>query len=49
MTDGGAVLGDTTFDVYLNDRAYWRNVPAELHGPIRSVARAPHIANLLYT
>ena len=28
MTDGGAVLGDTTFDIYLNDRAYWRNVPA---------------------
>ena len=23
-----AVLGDTTFDIYLNDRAYWRNVPA---------------------
>ena len=22
------VLGDATFDVYLNDRAYWRNVPA---------------------
>ena len=22
------ILGDTTFDVYLNDRAYWRNVPA---------------------
>ncbi len=21
-------LGDTTFDIYLNDRAYWRNVPA---------------------
>ena len=21
-------LGETTFDVYLNDRAYWRNVPA---------------------
>ena len=21
-------LGDTTFDVHLNDRAYWRNVPA---------------------
>ena len=21
-------LGDTTFDVYLNDRAYWCNVPA---------------------
>ena len=21
-------LGDTTFDVYLNERAYWRNVPA---------------------
>ena len=23
-----AALGDTTFDVYLNDRAFWRNVPA---------------------
>lgn len=23
-----AGLGDTTFDVYLNERAYWRNVPA---------------------
>ena len=23
-----AILGDTTFDIYLNDRAYWRNVPA---------------------
>ncbi len=22
------VLGDTTFDLYLNDRAYWKNVPA---------------------
>ncbi len=21
-------LGDTTYDIYLNDRAYWRNVPA---------------------
>ncbi len=28
MTDGGAVLGDTNFDIYLNDHAYWRNVPA---------------------
>ena len=27
---GGDVstLGETTFDIYLNDRAYWRNVPA---------------------
>ncbi len=23
-----STLGETTFDVYLNDRAYWRNVPA---------------------
>ena len=23
-----ATLGDTTFDIHLNDRAYWRNVPA---------------------
>ena len=25
-----STLGDTTFDVYLNDRAYWRNVPANV-------------------
>ena len=24
----GPMLGETTFDVYLNERAYWRNVPA---------------------
>ena len=24
----GQTLGETTFDIYLNDRAYWRNVPA---------------------
>ena len=23
-----AVLGQTTFDIYLNGNAYWRNVPA---------------------
>ena len=28
MADAIPKLGDTTFDVYLNDRAYWRNVPA---------------------
>ena len=27
-----AVLVDTTFDVYLNERAYWRNVPAAVWG-----------------
>ena len=26
--DPASTLGDSTFDVYLNDRAYWRNVPA---------------------
>ena len=26
------VLGNTTFDVYLNDAAYWRNVPAAVWG-----------------
>ncbi len=26
--DAATVLGGTTFDVYLNDRAYWRSVPA---------------------
>ena len=25
-------LGETTFDIYLNDRAYWRNVPAAVWG-----------------
>ena len=28
MTVEGPALGKTTYDVYLNDRAYWRNVPA---------------------
>ena len=28
MADAITTLGGTTFDVYLNDRAYWRNVPA---------------------
>ena len=26
------IFGDTTFDIYLNDRAYWRNVPANVWG-----------------
>ena len=25
-----AVLGETTYDIYLNDRAYWQNVPANV-------------------
>ena len=28
LNDAVASLGDTAFDVYLNDQAYWRNVPA---------------------
>ncbi len=28
LGDAIAGLGDTTYDVYLNERAYWRNVPA---------------------
>ena len=27
MGDAAAVLGDTTLNICLNDRAYWRNVP----------------------
>ena len=27
MGDASAILGPRTFDVYLNDNAYWRNVP----------------------
>ena len=30
MGDSIATLGETTFDVYLNDRAFWRNVPASV-------------------
>ena len=30
LGDATATLGDSTFDIYLNDRAYWRNVPAKV-------------------
>ena len=30
MGDALPAFGKTTFDVYLNDRAFWRNVPAEI-------------------
>ena len=30
LGDAMATLGDTTFDIYLNDRAYWRNVPSDV-------------------
>ena len=30
MGDAISTLGDTTFDIYLNDRAYWRNVPVNV-------------------
>ncbi len=32
MGDLITTLGDTTFDVYLNERAYWRNVPSNVWG-----------------
>ena len=32
MGDAISVLGDTTYDIYLNDRAYWSNVPASVWG-----------------
>ena len=32
MGDAVSALGDTTFDIYLNERAYWRNVPANVWG-----------------
>ena len=28
LGDRVATLGETTFDIYLNARAYWRNIPA---------------------
>ena len=30
MGDAISTLGDTTLDVYLNERAYWRNVPSNV-------------------
>ena len=30
MSDSFSTLGETTFKVYLNARAFWRNVPAEV-------------------
>ena len=32
LGDAASTLGDTTFDVHLNGRAYWRNVPAAVWG-----------------
>ena len=32
MGDAVSTLGGTTFDVYLNERAYWLNVPANVWG-----------------
>ena len=32
MGEAVSTLGDTTYDVYLNERAYWRNVPANVWG-----------------
>lgn len=30
LGDAILTLGETTFDIYLNDRAYWRNIPAAI-------------------
>ena len=30
MSDALSTLGETTFEVYLNARTFWRNVPAEV-------------------
>ncbi len=37
MDDALSALGETTFDVYLNGRAFWRNVPAVVwrYKPVR--------------
>ena len=32
MSDALPVLGDTTFDAYLNGEAFWRNIPAAVWG-----------------
>ena len=30
LGDAIPTLGETTFDIYLNDRAYWHNIPAAI-------------------
>ena len=30
LSDAILTLGETNFDIYLNDRAYWRNIPAAI-------------------
>ena len=30
MGNGLPALGETTFDIYLNARAFWRNIPAHV-------------------
>ena len=30
LADTLHILGDSTFDIHLNDHAYWRNVPANV-------------------
>jgi hypothetical protein len=30
LSEAVSLFGETTFDVYLNDRVYWRNIPAEV-------------------
>ena len=32
LADALSTFGDTTFDIYLNERAFWRNVPAAIWG-----------------
>ena len=32
LGDATAALGGTTFDVYLNERAFWRNIPTAVWG-----------------
>ena len=32
LGDAASVLGESTFDIYLNSQAFWRNVPAAVWG-----------------
>ena len=32
MSDAISALGNTTFDIYLNGEAFWRNIPAAVWG-----------------
>ena len=54
LGDTVATLGETTFDIHLNDNAFWRNIPAtvwhyKLGGATRSTKSGFPIVNTTFS